>query len=144
MQRQRADTIASKPVAKATQASQLRFVPSEWHGVLDYGAAAALIIAPFALGLSSGALSLSVAAGVLLFGYSLVSDYKFSIARLISIRTHLGLDLAAGVALLAAPFALGFDEVARIYFLVMGLGVFGAVAATNPKPQPDRAPVAAD
>ncbi len=124
--------IASAPRIGSVARRTLRIVPARWHGILDYGAAAALLGAPFALGLSAGPRALSVAAGGLLVAYSLLTDYALSLAKVFAVRTHLAFDLTAGVVLLAAPFVFGFDGIARAYFAVMGLGVFGAVAATNP------------
>lgn len=115
-----------------------RVLSPRWHGLLDFGAAAALLVAPFLIGLGStapDALGLSLAAGAALIVYSLLTDYDFSVASLISIRTHLALDVAAGVALLVAPLLFGFEGAARAYFLVMGLGVLGVVAVTNPAPE---------
>jgi len=115
-----------------------RFVPAGWHGALDYGAAAALMAAPSLIGLSPGARAVSMAAGIVLVVYSLLTDYALGVARALSVRMHLAFDCAAGVGLLAAPFLLGTDGPATTYFTVMALGVFAAVAVTNPDPVSDR------
>ena len=104
------------------------------HGVLDYAAAAGLIVLPFVLGIGSGvalARWLSVAAGVGLILYSLATDYALGAARLLSFRAHLALDSAAAVAFLAAPFLFGFTGVDAAYYFVMGAGVLVVVALSR-------------
>lgn len=108
-----------------------RFVRGRWHGLLDYGAAATLLLAPVILDLPSRAGAVSLLAGALLSAYSLCTDYALGLVRVLSLRAHLALDLAAGVALLSAPFALDLGGLGRAYLLVMGLGVFVAVAVTD-------------
>ena len=63
---------------------KLQFLTPKLHGLLDYAAAGGLIVFPFLLNLGSEspiALWLSVAAGAGLIGYSLLTDYAFSVAR---------------------------------------------------------------
>lgn len=113
---------------------KLRFLSPAWHGALDYIAAAALIVLPFLLGFQGVELWLSVVGGAGLILYSLLTDYRYGVARLLSFDLHLMLDLSAGLLFLIAPWALGFGYVAMIYYSVMGLGVIAVIAATNGKP----------
>ncbi len=104
------------------------------HGILDYIAAGALIVAPFVLGLGEAgpvALYLSVVGGAGLIVYSLLTDYPNSVAKLIPFKTHLVLDSLAALVFLVVPFVLGFQGVVRIYYIVMGVGVLIVVALTN-------------
>jgi len=112
----------------------MRFITPHLHGFLDYAAALALIIAPFVLGLEQSSVLahwISVAAGVGLIGYSLITDYFASIAKVIPFKVHLVLDLAAAVFFLAAPTVLGFTGIVAIYYYVMGAGVVMVVALSN-------------
>lgn len=110
----------------------LRFVSPPVHGVLDYVAAIGLIAFPMLLQFSGIALWFSVAAGVGLIGYSLLTDYAYSIIRAFSFKVHLVLDLIAGAAFIAAIFVFGFTGLAAAYYAVMGVGVFVLVAVTDP------------
>lgn len=104
----------------------MRFINSTLHGLLDYAAAITLIIAPFVLGLaeqSAFAHWFSVAAGVGLIAYSLITKYAYSVAKIIPFKTHLMLDLAAAVVFLLAPFLFGFEGIVAGYYWVMGMGV---------------------
>ena len=112
----------------------MRILNPAVHGILDYVAAAALIAAPFVLGLGEAgpvAMYLSVIGGVGLIVYSLLTDYAYSAAKLIPFKTHLVLDSLAGLLFIVVPFALGFEGVAKIYYIVMGVGVLIVVALTN-------------
>lgn len=111
----------------------MRFIPSKIHGYIDYATAIALIVAPFVL-FSAGsppiAKWLSIAAGVGLIIYSLITDYSVSARKAIPFKTHLLLDFLAGVTFVAAPFVLGFSGIEKLYFLVMGIAVILVVLCT--------------
>lgn len=112
----------------------MKFLTPTLHGLGDYAAAAALIAGPFVLGISEQSVFahwFSIAGGIGLIVYSLLTDYTFSLAKAIPFKTHLLLDTAAGLAFVVLPFLAGLDGVARIYFLVMGIGVLFVVAASK-------------
>ena len=73
----------------------------------------------------------SVAGGVGLIVYSLLTDYTFSVAKAIPFKTHLVLDSLAGLVLIALAFLLELDVVARAYLIMMGAGVLLVVAVTQ-------------
>lgn len=109
---------------------KLQFLNPMLHGILDYLAAGALIALPFILGFQAIELWLSVAGGAGLVLYSLMTDYDFGIAKLLPYNVHLVFDVAAGVVLLIAPFALGFGLAATVYYPIMAVGVFAVVAVS--------------
>ena len=113
---------------------KLQFLTPKLHGLLDYAAAVGLIVFPFLLNLGAEspiALWFSVAAGVGLIGYSLLTDYAFSISSVISYNAHLALDLAAGIGFIAAPFIFGYSALTSIYYFVMAAGVLLVVALSE-------------
>ncbi|MGI9328268.1 MAG: hypothetical protein ACR2PZ_23825, partial [Pseudomonadales bacterium] len=114
--------------------NSIRFLTPAIHGLGDYAAAVALIVLPFLLGFSGVALWLSVAGGVGLTLYSLITDYRFGVASVISFRVHEVLDLSAAAAFIAAPFVFGWTGLVMGYYLVMAAGVIVVVALTNPDP----------
>jgi hypothetical protein len=83
------------------------------------------------LGFDGIELWLSVVSGAGLILYSLMTDYRFGFAKLLSYNLHLLFDVTAGVALFAAPFILGFGFTATIYYPIMAIGVFAVVAASE-------------
>lgn len=119
---------------------KIRFITPALHGAGDYAAAAALIVVPLVLRFEGLALTLSIAGGAGLILYSLLTDYPLGPFKLLSYKTHIVLDLVAAVAFLAAPAALGFEGLTRIYYFVMGAGVIVVVALSGkstPRPSHD-------
>jgi hypothetical protein len=114
--------------------NSIRFLTPTIHGLGDYAAAAGLIVLPFVLGFDGLALWLSVAGGVGLITYSLLTDYAFSVASVISFKTHLVLDLAAAAVFIAAPFVFGWTGLVMGYYFIMAAGVIVVVALTNANP----------
>ena len=112
----------------------MKFLTIKLHGLGDYAAAAVLIVAPFFLGLKEQSIIAhwaSIAAGAGLIIYSLLTDYTFSVAKVIPFKVHLVLDSLAGLVLIALAFALKLEGVPQIYLIVMGAGVLVVVAVTK-------------
>jgi hypothetical protein len=112
----------------------MKFLSTKIHGLGDYAAGIVLIVAPFLLGIGAQSIIaqwVSVAGGVGLIIYSLCTDYAFSAVKIIPLKLHLLFDVLAGVAFVLLPFILGLDGVARIYFIVMGVGVLLVVVVTD-------------
>jgi len=112
----------------------MRFISPRIHGFLDYAVAAGLITAPLALdfaAVSPLAAVISIVAGLGLVAYSLLTDYSVSVRDLIPWRVHLTLDTVAAVALLLAPFALGFDGIPRAFYVTVALAVLVVVATSQ-------------
>jgi len=114
----------------------VRFVSGSLHGLLDYAAAFVLIAVPLLLNFQATsplALWLSVAAGILLVAYSLVTDYGLSLVKWIPFSTHLILDALAGFAFVIAPFLFGFEGLIRWFYVVNGVIVLLLVLVTDPR-----------
>ena len=111
----------------------IRFLTPTIHGLLDYAAAGGLIVFPLLLGFEGLTLWLSVAGGIGLIAYSLITDYAFSVASVISFKTHLILDLAAGAVFIAAPFVFGWTGLVMGYYFAMAAGVSAVVVLTGPE-----------
>ena len=80
----------------------MKFLTPTLHGLGDYAAAVVLIAAPFFLGIQEQSMIAhwaSVAGGMGLIIYSLLTDYTFSVAKVIPFKTHLVLDSLAGLVL---------------------------------------------
>ena len=109
----------------------MTFIPSKYHGALDYAVAATLIIAPLALSFEGAAKYLAIAGGLGLLIYSLFTDYSLSARKLLSFKAHLVLDFIAALGLVAAPFLFGFTGLERAFYFVIGLSVIAVVLITN-------------
>lgn len=114
----------------------MKFIPATFHGFLDYAVALTLIAGPFVLQFEGAAMYLAIAGGLGLLVYSLVTDYSLSVQKMLPFKTHLLFDFMAALVLIAAPFifgaAGGFTEIAKYFYIVIGVSVVAVVLVTNP------------
>lgn len=90
-----------------------RFIPTRVHGALDYIVAIVLIFAPLIFGFQSvggAAVIIPMVLGIVLFLYSLLTDYEWGVIRVLAMPYHLVIDLIAAVFLLISPFIFGFSD----------------------------------
>jgi hypothetical protein len=62
-----------------------------------------------------------VTLGLLVIGYSLLTDYELGLVRVLRIRFYLLLDALFGYAMLASPLLLRLPDNSRILVYVIGL-----------------------
>lgn len=103
-------------------------ISSKIHAVLDYIVGILLIAAPWLIGFAdnTAATIIPVALGVSTLIYSLITDYEYSLARLIPYKIHLTIDFMAGLLLLASPWLFDFSD--RVYLPHVILGAFEIIA----------------
>ncbi|ASC70551.1 hypothetical protein XM38_014910 [Halomicronema hongdechloris C2206] len=112
----------------------IRWITSSMHGVIDYAGAFGLITIPLIANFKATsviALGLSVGAGLALLTYSLLTDYRLGLKRLIPFKVHLLLDALASVTFLLAPVLFGFDGFVRLFFWANGVAVLIAVGLSD-------------
>ena len=102
------------------------------HAGLELALGAALIVLPFALGLSAGALVVGFALGGLIAGLALAGSEPASRGGL-PLLAHSAYDLAVATALLCAGVALGLTDGPRplILFLAAGLAELTLMLSTS-------------
>ncbi|NLB94508.1 MAG: hypothetical protein GX785_02250 [Armatimonadetes bacterium] len=111
----------------------MRFISTYVHGIIDYAAAAALALAPNVFRFARlGGAPVRTLRGLSVFAvlYSVFTDYEWGAVKVLSMRTHLKIDAAFGLFLLAAPRALklaGLDARARRTY--EGFGLFSLAAS---------------
>ena len=113
----------------------IRFLTPTMHGVVDYLAAAGLLIMPFILGLGASsplAKWLAVVTGVAVIVTSLLTDYKYGALRVLPFKGHLAVDILVAVGFAAAPTLLGFTGLDAWYYWVNSAAVFLVVALSQP------------
>ena len=96
-------------------------ISSKLHGILDYVFAVILITLPWIAGVEgkNPETAVPVILGVSTIIYSLCTDYKLGVFRLLPMNIHLILDLATAVILAASPVLFGFlDNIFLPYLLV--------------------------
>ena len=107
----------------------MRFIPTRFHGILDYIVGIFMIIAPWVLDFSDNdaATWTIVIAGVLVLLQTIMTDFEVGLIRKIPMRSHLTMDFILGLALAVSPWLLNFDE--RVYMPHLIIGVFSILAS---------------
>ena len=107
----------------------MRWIPTRMHGVLDYLWGALLLAAPWLLGFARGGAetwtAVVLASGAIV--YSLLTDYELGVARVLSMRGHLLLDLLGGLFLAVSPWLFGFAD--RVWLPHVAFGLFSITAS---------------
>ena len=114
----------------------MKVIPTKVHGVLDYLVGILLIASPWLFNFARGGaetwVPVVLGAGAII--YSLITNYELGAAKVISMRTHLGLDMASGAFLALSPWIFGFNEFVYLPHLILGLGEVAAAMMTDPVP----------
>jgi hypothetical protein len=98
----------------------MRFVPTQFHGIVDYLVGLLVIGLPYFLGLSGHRLVLIIL-GVSVILYSLLTDYELGAVRFLRIRFHLLLDALFGISMLISPWLFDFPADRRWPVYVIGV-----------------------
>lgn len=99
-------------------------LPALVHGVLEYIAAVALIVAPFVLAFEDGrATAASIVLGLALLALTATSTLPTALVKSVSVGVHVAADVGLALLLVALPFVLGFSEETppTAFFLVLGV-----------------------
>lgn len=113
------------------------------HNVLDYVIGAFLVFAPALFGFSEvdAARNTFLTLGFALIIYSLLTQYRYSIVKWIPVGVHMALDVALGVIVMLAPWAVGYNNAltpgqTTLHF-VLGIGAIVLVIATRTRASRD-------
>lgn len=116
-----------------TRISRIGIIPPRIHGMLDYLVGAFLIALPWLFGVDGGGgrtlIPILLGAGTIL--YSLFTDYEMGLVPRIPLPVHLGLDVAVGLFLIAAPFLFSFARDVMDPYLAIGVLEVVAAVATD-------------
>ena len=116
------------------------------HNVLDYVIGAFLIVCPFIFGFSDvvPAVNTFMVGGVALIVYSLMTNYYYSLVKVIPLGVHMTLDAALGIVLILAPALFGYRELLTdgqyALHIVLGIGAVGLVALTQTRTETMKSP----
>lgn len=114
----------------------MQVIDTRTHAVLDYIVGALLIVAPYLFGFATGGIEqwLPQILGAATIIMSLMTAYELSIAKLIPLRVHLGVDAASGALLAVSPWLFGFAGIIWWPHLLVGLLEIVVVALTRRDP----------
>lgn len=110
-------------------------IDTKTHGYLDYLMGVVLIVLPFILDFPDGAATtLPIVLGAGTIVYSLLTNYELGAKKVLSMKAHLGIDLVAGLLLIAAPWIFGFADEVFWPFVILGVVEVGASLLTEKHP----------
>jgi uncharacterized membrane protein len=101
----------------------MQVIPTRAHGIIDYLTGILLIAAPWVFGFADGGAAqwTAILVGVVVLLSSLMTDYELSVANVIPLPVHLGLDMVSGLFLAVSPWLFGFADLIYWPHLLVGL-----------------------
>ena len=107
-------------------------ISTKIHGYMDYLMGILLIALPSLFNLPQGAAStVPVVLGAGTIVYSLMTRYELGLFRVISVKTHIIIDIIAGLFLIATPWLFGFADLVYLPFVILGILEVGAASLTD-------------
>jgi hypothetical protein len=114
--------------------SLVKLLPAWLHAVADYAVGGLLIVVALVAGDSGVATAAGVTVGVVVLAVSMATKYPLGVVKVLSFRLHSAGDYAAAALIVAAPFALGFNDTEgplSAFYIVAGIAVLGVSLITN-------------
>lgn len=101
----------------------MKIIDTRTHGIIDYLTGALLLVAPYLFGFADGSIAqwLPQALGAMIIVMSLITDYELSVAKVLPLGVHLGVDIAGGVLLAVSPWLFDFADFVWWPHLLIGL-----------------------
>lgn len=123
----------------------MRFIGTKVHGVLDYLMGIILIVSPwiFNFDYEGPAQWIPMILGFSVILYSFITDYELGMLKILSMKTHLTIDVISGIFLAVSPWLFGFADEVFWPHLIFGIAEIGAGLMTkfNPDPEIKKEPV---
>lgn len=116
-------------------------INNKLHAILDYFMAFLFLVLPFVLGFSGNGREawIMFGAGILIISYSLFTDYKGGIKKVIPMRAQLAFDGFIGLFVAFSPWLFGFSQHMYLVHLFTGLAfAFSSVLTIVPEETIDR------
>jgi hypothetical protein len=127
-------------VHRPAAGGRMRIIPTMAHGVADYVVGIFVIALPFLFEFTGNTRTVTIALGVVVLLYSLMTDYELGAVRFLRIRFHLLLDAVFGVVMLAMPFLFDVGSASRWPFYVVGIVALVLTATTKIRAEGTAAP----
>jgi hypothetical protein len=109
------------------------------HNIVDYVLGVVLVFSPYVFGFSDlyAAKNVFLVLGFGLLGYSLITQYKYSVLKILPLGPHMALDVVLGIVLMLAPSVFSYAPLLTgfqyAWHFICGIGAIGLVALTRPK-----------
>jgi len=111
------------------------------HAMLEPFMAVLIIVAPWLFGFSDvdDAKAICIVVGAVMLVAGAMTDWRYSLAKLIPLRMHFMTDLLLAAVLILTPFIFGFsDEGGATRFMII-IGVLEAITALSTRWDPAEA-----
>ncbi|MBF9255357.1 SPW repeat protein [Pontibacter sp. 172403-2] len=107
----------------------MRFIPTRFHGILDYIVGIIFVIAPWVFDFadSSAATWTMVIAGIIVLVQAVCTNYEPGIIKKIPMTSHLMMDFGLGVILALTPWMFNFAD--EVYVPHVVGGIFSILAS---------------
>ncbi|MBF8963115.1 SPW repeat protein [Pontibacter sp. FD36] len=117
----------------------MRFIPTRFHGILDYVYGILLIASPWLFNFAAGGAEtwVPVVIGAIVLLQTILTDFEMGLVKKIPMQTHLMLDFGIGVILALSPWLFGFAD--YVYAPHLIFGVFSILASLTTHRTPSRA-----
>lgn len=108
----------------------MRFVTPRLHQILDFVTIAAFALAPTLMPLWGAAAVVAYALAIVHLVVTLVTRFPGTSNRLLPLKAHGTIETIVGIALIVLPFAAGWTDRARPFYLVVGVVILvvGAIS----------------
>jgi hypothetical protein len=114
-------------------------ISANTHAMLEPLMAALLIASPWIFGFSSvdEATAIAIIAGVAMLLVGQTTRWRYSLAKVIPLRTHMMADIGLGAVLILSPFVFGFsdDGGATRFMVIVGILEVMTALATRWDPE---------
>jgi len=111
----------------------MKIISRKFHAMMDYIVGILLIAAPWIFGFSDiqAAKWVAIIIGLMVLLMSMVTDYEGGGKKMLSMGTHLTMDVIAGIFLAASPWIFGFSDEVYLPHLIVGILEIGAGLMTE-------------
>jgi hypothetical protein len=115
----------------------MKIISTKLHGLLDYLMGILLIASPWLLGFATGtaAQQIPIILGIAMIIFSFLTNYEWGIIKVISMKTHLTLDILSGLLLAVSPWLFNLSREVYLPHLVLGIAEVLGALMTNPVPR---------
>ncbi|MDB6065649.1 MAG: hypothetical protein JWR26_1857 [Pedosphaera sp.] len=123
----------------------MKTIPTYVHGIIDYIAGIALLLAPSLFGFSQlGGAPVDVArtAGLIVVVMALFTNYELGLFKVLPMKTHLLIDYILGVCLAISPWLFSFShQPYNVWMPQVAAGVLLFVVTLLTQTEPRRAEI---
>lgn len=114
----------------------MKVIGTKTHAIIDYLMGILLIASPWLFDFYRGGWEswIPIILGVCTLLMSLMTNYELSASKKISMKTHLSVDMFAGILLALSPWIFGFSDHVYLPHLILGIGEFGIALLTDNTP----------